>query len=274
MPLVSASVHVASVRAPEVVFTDLAALAEGEPGPGMTELVRALEWIAAKCSTPGGIAYAYQDPESGELHRLPASELWRCQGAQIHGPASTLDEALEPFRLVALRALGLEQCQPALQIVVPRAELDAHLDAEMPMAVAWLAMNLEDVVARIQQLIDSDPVSPIAQWARTLLERQLPMIVAIQKAIADEPASSETEQCRRISTKEAVAHHEAEYRARWENAEFATSAAARRQLWLVLNSRPDGTVAKPGDRDHHTQSTVNRRTQGWFPKRPPTRREE
>lgn len=267
MPLLGAAVHVASVRAPQVVFADLVAVSELRSPPAVREFRRALAWILGKCAEPGGLAYAYQDPATGELHRLPASALWQASLADNtqDGDAPESWTELGPFKQVVAERLGVPDCSPALQVVVPTAELQALLGAEGPMHVAWVATHMDEVMAGIREAVKADPKNGIAEWAMTYVDNHLPMLAALLAALRDRDTEGRADTARpKVTTKAAVAGSEAEFRGRWQRGEFTTPQAAREALVLKLNARADGTVARKGDPDFHARASVDRLTRGWF----------
>jgi hypothetical protein len=193
--------------------------------------------------------------------------LWEASVSPTASSADDLERPLKPFREAAER-IGVKDCAPASQVVVPSSELSARLGAEEPILSAWIAMNLEQVVQTLQELATRHP-NAIADWVRSVVEHQLPMLAKLREVLEAAASAPEPDPNReRVTTKDAVARREAEYRRRWEAGEFESPTDARRHLELDVNARPDGTCAQPGEPDHHRRPSIDRLTRGWFPKKP------
>lgn len=270
MPLLSAAVHVAGIRAPQVVYTELVAIAKGGGTRAYVEFRRAMEWIAGKCAEPNGLSYFFQDPATGNLQRLSPAALWQADadggvsiGAEVTEDPNTWPE-LQPFRQ-ALRDVVSEECDPALQVVVFRPELDAHLGPTPQLADLWVAKHYEEVMQQIQLAVGGEAGVRVPGWLLSFVEHQMPMQLELRSLLSRIGADPPNETARpKVTTKAAVAAKEAEFRRRWRAKEFSTADEARRVLVDELNARPDGTVAKRGDRDFRSPRTVDRLTRGWF----------
>lgn len=274
VPLLGAAVKVALVRFPDAVLDDFDGLVEGAAGPAASRaLCHAAQWLAAKCAEPVGLACWHQNPETGELQRLPPSALWRTHREPPESPsddANTLDQVFALFQTAAEDALGVREFDPRLQIVVVGAELDALLEQDKLGFSAWLANQRGEVLERLRTYWAGPRAAGLPEFIRILAEQQLETGANFAKLLTDDQqaAAPHSDESRaRETAKEAVSKLEAEFLRRWAAGEFGSPAAARQALLLQLNSRPDGTVSRPGERDHYSKGTVERLTRGWFPRR-------
>ena len=180
IPLASAAMRVASVRAPGVVSSGLEAYLEAGHVGLEVELSRALRWVLAKCCEPHGLGCWHLDPESGVHTALPRTLLWSVEVPRRDAAREWWQ--LEELGGVVAEALGVASCEPAFDLLVRATELDAHLEPEQPMLLAWLAENLEGHFVMLERAIRDAPEHRSTDFLSSAVE-QFPMVRALYELL-------------------------------------------------------------------------------------------